>query len=211
MLEFADWCIELKIKELTVFAFAIDNFNRTKEEVDALMDLIRHKLKSKEGEKSKLMKMNIKVSIIGNKNLLENDISNILSDIEKETENNTALTLNICVAYNFTDEKEKVKEGLNQSNKDNKESFQEQFENNLYLGYNLNCDMLIRTSGEHRLSNFLLYQCRFSNLYFFNKNWVEIDFYDFGKILLNYHMNYSQKIKDLLELGNSNNFSIIKN
>lgn len=150
------------------------------------------------------------------------------------------MILNICVAYNSTEEIDNVENKifelkLNEENqedividkdinlsskinsksmlnnkKDFKKEYYEQdlFEKNLYTNKDLSVDMLIRTSGELRLSNFLLYQCRFSIIYFMEKNWPELNYLDFIKMLIYYNIQFPSHIKNLQELSSSNNFRI---
>lgn len=82
------------------------------------------------------------------------------------------------------------------------------FEKYLYSGKDICPDILIRTSGEIRLSNFLLYQCRFSQLFFIEKNWPEFSYYDFFKIILQYNFNSKENRKNLKELSEKNDYKI---
>jgi ditrans,polycis-polyprenyl diphosphate synthase len=227
------WCIDLGIKELTVFAFSIDNFNRSKEEFDALMNLIKEKF-SKLSEKNEFMnKYGVKICIYGNVSFFDNEIREILNKIERDTEGNDNIKLNVCLGYNSTEEIyqtklktiDQLKGGTNSDNKleieiDKKNEFDSdrkdqqystseiinKFESNLYGGYNCNPDILVRTSGEVRLSNFLSYQCRFSMIFFVDKFWPEFSFLDFMKILLRYNIDYSNHTRKLKELEKINSF-----
>ena len=94
---------------------------------------------------------------------------------------------------------------------ENAENLKNEFESKLYGGYNCNPDLLIRTSGETRLSNYLLYQCRFSIIIFIDKFWPELSFYDYFKILLKYSYNYPSHREKLKRLEKENNFEILSN
>ena len=80
----------------------------------------------------------------------------------------------------------------------------EKFEKSLYGGDNCSPDILIRTSGENRLSNFLLYQCQFTMLCFENKLWPEFSFFDFVKIIIRYQINFHERYRNLEELALNN-------
>lgn len=240
LLEIVEWSILLEIKEVTAFAFSIDNFNRSKEEFDNLMDLAKKKF-AKLAEKGEYFdKKNIRVCIYGDLNLLEDkELIRKFSEMEKNTLNNNKIKLNICFSYNSTEEslrslsflQEKIKENENYlSQKDPKSNISNQlsdnksenqidssisndenkkfFENNLYGGYDCKPEILIRTSGEIRLSNFLLYQTRFSMLFFIEKYWPELNFYDYFLILLRYNYNYKSHRKLISEIERNNGVEI---
>lgn len=206
LIEFTDWCLRLKVKELTVFAFAIDNFNRSKEEIDGLMNIFRDKFKitsEKDDENDNyFIKNGIKINIIGNRSMLESDIIEMINELEQKTSKNSSMILNICVAYNFSEEKSHVLEGVHKEieekliGKDEiDKDFQLIFERNLYLNRNIKPDILIRTSGEVRLSNFLLYQIRFSQIYFIEKTWPELCFSDFIKVIFDFHFKFEKRVE----------------
>ena len=85
-----------------------------------------------------------------------------------------------------------------------------ELESHLYGGYNCNPDLLIRTSGETRLSNYLLYQTRFSVIIFIDKYWPEMTFFDFFKILIRYNYNYTNHRSKIKQLEKENCFSILE-
>lgn len=114
------------------------------------------------------------------------------------------MTLYLCVSYNSTEELDKsLSLAIENAKIDKDLSSTERLEKYLYGGMNLSPDILIRTSGENRLSNFMLYQCRFSRIYFIDKNWPEIKFFDFLKIIFQYHFSYDSYHKEMSELKNS--------
>ena len=199
LLQFCEWCVKLDIKELIAYAFSIDNFNRSEEEVTGIKNLIRLKFKKLYEEKEFFQKLNIKVQIIGRVDYFDQDIVDIFKDVEEKTSKNTSLILKICIAYNSTEE---VNRALTNFDFSKNIDPQEEFEKNLYT--NTFPDILIRTSGETRLSNFLLYQTRFSKLYFINKNWPEVTFYDLFKIILYYNIDFSDHSKKIKILEEQN-------
>jgi len=268
LLEVVEWSLYFEVKEVTAFAFSIDNFNRPKEEFDNLVKLAKDKFTYLTEKGEYFDAKQIRVCFYGNLDILQdNELVSKFKKMEEETKNNNILKLNICFSYNSSEEiirafsklNQKVKEDqeklnennlneihLNKSNesfknnsnlnknnrgrkiknpnlqienfksedndKENisfysnneillsKESLKKEFEKNLYGGYNCKPDILIRTSGEIRLSNFLLYQTRFSMLFFIDKFWPELTFFDFLKILVRYNYSYKshmQKIKEI--------------
>lgn len=111
------------------------------------------------------------------------------------------MTLYLCVSYNSTEELDRSLRLSSENMKiDEKLSSVEKFEKYLYDGVNLTPDILIRTSGENRLSNFMLYQCRFSRIYIVEKNWPELNFVDLIKIIFQDHLSHDSYQKQLNEL-----------
>jgi ditrans,polycis-polyprenyl diphosphate synthase len=196
LLDVLQWCIDLEIKELTVFAFSIDNFNRPKNEFEALMNLAKEKF-TKLSEKGELFQQyGVSICFYGNLQMLDDDLKDSFYKMEIDTKDNNILKLNVCFAYNSTEEIYQGIEKIREEGKTDTKSF----DSVLYGGYNCNPDILIRTSGEIRLSNFLLYQTRFSMLFFEDKYWPDFNFYDFVKIILKYNIDYKSHIRAINEL-----------
>ncbi len=151
----ARYCNKIGLKHLTVYAFSTENWSRPQTEVDFLMKLL-------EKHFFRILKNldNIKIRVIGEKKNLSERLLNIINEIEKKTANFTGLELNIAFNYGSRDEIiHAVKEMV-----DNKEEItKENLSKHLYTG---DVDLLIRTSGEERISNFLLWQIFYSELYF---------------------------------------------
>lgn len=123
-----------------------------------------------------------------------------------------SLKLNICFAYNSTEEIFRVKNNIKREKEDNETIIGiEEFEKYLYGGYNCQPDILIRTSGENRLSNFLLYQCRFSLIFFEKEFWPSYQLKDFLKLLIRYNFQIKEHKKNLQRLSIQSNFKIINN
>jgi ditrans,polycis-polyprenyl diphosphate synthase len=135
------------------------------------------------------------------------------------------LVLNVCFSYNFNDElnraltlyhenkSQRYQDLFEESKVESTNEVQkiiENFEKCLYGENNISIDILIRTSGEVRLSNFCLYQCRFSMLCFVNKLWPDFSLMDFLKILLRYQIDYPTRYQNLEELSLKNQFKINK-
>lgn len=170
------------IKVLSVFAFSTENFNRSKDEVDNLMSLFLSFFKS-QGEKIK--KENIKVIFSGNREQLSNSLVKAMEKLEKETVNNDYI-FNICLNYGGQTEiidavKKIVKEKVDTNKLDN-----DTFKNYLYNQLP-DIDLLIRTSGEQRISNFMLYQLAYAELFFIDTYWPAFTCQDFDLILNEYN------------------------
>ena len=203
LLNLLKWSISLNIEELTVFAFSIDNFKRSEEEVNNLISLFKDNFYKFSNNKEAL-KSGIKICIYGKKDLFDNEIQNIFKDIEEKTKNGNKIRLNVCIGYDSTEEIYQAALKCNKNAKD----LRKEFESHLYGGYNCNPELLIRTSGETRLSNYLLYQCRFALILFVEKKWPELNLLDYFWILLKYNYNYNDHKTKLKQLEKDNNFII---
>ncbi|MDD6879287.1 MAG: polyprenyl diphosphate synthase [bacterium] len=174
------------VKQLSVFAFSTENFKRDKEEVDYLMNLI---IKYFKKEADTFNKNNIKVVISGRKDNLRDDVIEAINYIQNYTKQNTGGILNICLNYGGSEEiidaSKKIaklyKEDKIDLNTLNKESFYKYLYNNLKP-----IDLMIRTSGELRVSNFMLYQMAYSEFYFTDKYFPDFDEGEFDKAIDEY-------------------------
>ena len=167
-----------KISFLTLYTFSTENWKRPKTEINFLFDLIRKSLKK---NLKKIIKQGIKINIIGKKQGLPNDIKQTIRNIEKKTLGNKRITLSLALNYGSKEEIINACKGLsnNKKNKINIKSFEEK----LYTKNIPNPDILIRTGGNKRLSNFLLWQVAYSEIFFIDKMWPEFSEVDFNKIL----------------------------
>nr|CAI5843606.1 unnamed protein product [Callosobruchus analis] len=156
------WCRELGVKEVTVYAFSIENFNRTKEEVDTLMSLAKEKFEKVFEEKDKIMMEGIKIRVIGNLSLVPEDIRILLAKSVLLTKDNDKSILNIAFSYTSRDEivhsMKTVVEGLEARKIEPKDVDVDLLSYCMYSNQSPDPDILIRTSGEVRLSDFLLWQ-----------------------------------------------------
>lgn len=170
-------CREIGIQYLTLFAFSSENWGRPTDEVDALMSLLEDYL---EKESSNLQKQEIRLTTIGDTDRLTGSVKEKLLHVMDLTRSNKKMTLNLALSYGSRDEilsavKKIVSES--QEGKLNAEIInQETFSKYLFTREMPDPDLLIRTSGEYRISNFLLWQCAYSELYFTDVLWP-----DFGK------------------------------
>ena len=163
-----DWCFDRGIKILTVYAFSTENWNRSKKEVGYLMRLLKKGLQT---EIRDLHKKGIKVRIIGRVKELSKGLQSAIKETMELTKNNTKGIINIAINYGGRPEiidaiKKIVKKKLSPV------KINEALVNaNLYTAGQSDPDMIIRASGEHRLSGFLTWQSSYSELYFIKKHW----------------------------------------
>ena len=167
-------CVELGIKNLTLYAFSTENWNRPKLEIDFLMQLLFLSLKD---ELKTLNKNNIKFETIGDLTRLPKKISNYLQKVKVETKKNSKLTLTLALSYGSRNEIVNVVRELSDKVKNNiissKNIDETVINDHLYTRNLPDVDLLIRTSGEKRISNFLLWQIAYSELYFTKKLWPD--------------------------------------
>lgn len=180
-------CAELGVKYLTLYAFSTENWNRSSLEIDALMSLLATALKN---ELKTLNDNNIRLNAIGDLKRLPKSQYNALMYVIDNTKNNTRMTLTLCLSYSgrweFTETVKtiasKVKDGsINIENID-----ETLISNNLATAGMPDPDLLIRTSGEERISNYLLWQIAYSELYFTEKYWPDFSKEDLYKAIINY-------------------------
>ncbi len=182
-----EWCIELKIKELTLYAFSIYNFNRPKKEFDFLMNLFEKEFKRIKNDE-RIFKNKIKLNFIGRTWMFPEKVQKEMKELVKLTKNHDNLIVNFAMAYGGKTEvidavkkiAEQVKEGELDINKINEETFGK----NLYL--NDNVDLIVRTSGQIRTSDFLPWQGANAEWIFIEKCWPEFEKEDFIKCIKEY-------------------------
>ena len=165
---------EIGIQFLTLYAFSTENWNRPKLEVKTLMSLLVSSLRK---ELKTLQKNNIKLNAIGNLKSLPEKAQNELSDVIEKTKNNTGLTLSLALNYGSREEIVNVIKNISKKvvNKqlDLEEIDEKIINNHLYTFSLPDVDLMIRTSGEQRISNFLLWQIAYAELYFTNTLWPD--------------------------------------
>lgn len=173
-------CDDFGIKYITVYAFSTENWNRTPAEVNFLMDLVAHTIKN---EISDLFENDVVIKFIGNREPLTDKLKKIFSDAEEKTKNNKGVNLQIAFNYGARDEITTAVKNISQKivNGELKiDDIQEEtISSNLYTKDIPEPDLLIRTGGEKRISNYLLWQIAYSEIIIFNEFWPE-----FGKELL---------------------------
>jgi len=173
--------VERKIPYLTLYTFSTENWKRPEDEINFLFDLIRKSLKK---NLKRIVYQGIKINIIGKKKNLPKDIIKTIKLIEAKTQNNKRIVLNL--ALNYGSKEEIINACKNISFKKNKEISTSNFEKELYTKNIPDPDILIRTGGERRLSNFLLWQLAYTEIFFIDKLWPDFNDNDFNKIIINF-------------------------
>ena len=180
--ECIDASMKLGIKNLTLYVFSTENWNRPKFEVSALMDLLVDTL---DKQKKSLIENNIKVNVFGDLESLNKKPKDKLKDIILSTEKNNKLNLNLAISYGSRQELLKAIREVSNKVKNNiiseKNIDQKIINEHLYTRNLPNVDLLIRTGGESRVSNFLLWQIAYAELYFTDILWPDFkekDFFD---------------------------------
>jgi undecaprenyl diphosphate synthase len=160
---------KLKISHLTVFAFSTENWQRPADEVKFLMSLPFEFL---DRFNKNYKKDNIKINVIGSRNRLSKELANKISEVENNTKDATGLNFIIALNYGSQDE---IIDGINSIIASKEEINKENFRKHLYTKDIPDVDLLIRTSGEYRISNFLLWQIAYSELYFTDTFWPDFN------------------------------------
>ena len=161
-------CVKLEIPYLTLYTFSKENWKRPKKEVDGLMSLLSSSLKS---ELEKLNRNNIVFQIVGKIEEMPSNLQELIMDTINSTKNNTGLTLALALSYSGRQE---IIDATNKILASGKQSIDEDlFKDYLYSPNTPDPDLIIRTGGENRLSNFLLWQSAYSEIYISEKNWPE--------------------------------------
>ncbi len=173
---------QINVEAITLYAFSTENWNRPKLEVDALMSLLINSLKK---ELPDFMKNGVKVNAIGSIDSLPKKAQKVLSDVISDTKDNTDITLTFALSYGSREEIVNTIKNISKKvvNKElNIEEINENTINNHLYTFNLpDVDLMIRTSGEQRISNFLLWQMAYAELYFTDILWPDFreeHFYD---------------------------------
>ncbi|MDC0521158.1 isoprenyl transferase [Candidatus Marinimicrobia bacterium] len=162
-------CSDLNINYLTLYAFSTENWNRPQSEVDSLMSLLSLMLKN---EIKELERNNIVFNVVGRVEDLPKSLQNIISDVIDRTKHNTGLVLSLALSYGGRQE---IIDAVNKIIVSKKSEIinEEIVKNNLYCPEIPDPDLIIRTAGEHRLSNFLLWQSAYAELSVSKKNWPD--------------------------------------
>lgn len=180
-------CVELGIKYLTLYAFSTENWNRPKEEVDALMNIL---VQSILAEMPTLMDQNIKLNAIGNLETLPPECSKTLQESIEKTAGNSKMTLTLALSYSGRWDIMNAIQGIIKDVENNKldsESFSEKvFSEYLSTDGIPDPELMIRTSGEYRISNYMLWQLAYSELYITDILWPDFTKEDLFDAIKNY-------------------------
>jgi tritrans,polycis-undecaprenyl-diphosphate synthase [geranylgeranyl-diphosphate specific] len=187
--EMLNWCLELNIKVLTVYAFSTENIRREPDEVDFLMKLFVENFKMM-AEDERVHKHKIRVKVIGNTAMLPNEVQEAIRYAEERTKSYDEYFFNLAIAYGGREEilraikdvASKVKNGEMRIDDISEESFSRM----LYTSDLPDPDLILRTSGEERISNFLLWQLAYSEFYFSDVYWPGMRKIDFLRAIRDY-------------------------
>ena len=179
-----DYSIKKKISYLTLFTFSSENWKRPKKEVNFLFKLLENYFKK---NLLKVIRNGIKVKIIGNKSKLASNLRKIIKLAENKTRKNKKISVQLALNYGS---KQEIINSMKIVNKKKQKITIKNFEKNLYTSGFPDPDILIRTGGQRRLSNFLLWQIAYTEIFFVKKMWPDFNNNDFQKIL-----NKFKKIK----------------
>ncbi len=164
------------IKYLTVYAFSTENWSRPQSEVKTLMNLLRTYMRT---SLQKCAKNNVRIRVLGDRSKLDEDLIEAIDDLERDTENNTGLQFQIAINYGGRDDIRrgvmKIAEKVRSGELDPASITEETVSENLDTADIPDPDLLIRTSGELRISNFLIWQCAYTEYYFTDVLWPDFN------------------------------------
>ena len=178
----SDWCRNLNIRYLTVYAFSLENFGREEEELEALMDLFEESFRNA-GEDPRVHKYKVRVRALGHRELLPDRVVEAIEYAESRTKDYKDYNYSLAVAYGGRQEivrsMKKIAEKIKSGEIDTDQIDADLISDNLYTSGLPDPDLILRTSGEERVSNFLLWQLAYSELYFADVFWPELRKIDF--------------------------------
>ncbi|XP_055851596.1 dehydrodolichyl diphosphate synthase complex subunit DHDDS [Episyrphus balteatus] len=183
------WCLDAGIQEVTTFAFSIENFKRTEDEVNGLLDLAKEKFEKLLAEEDKLKQHGVRIRVIGNISLLPLELQQVIARAMICTEKNDKLFLNIALSYTSHDEMTQAVEAVLRHGSDTLESEdinERLLDECMYTRQSPAPDLLFRTSGESRISDFLMWQLSTTVLYFTRVLWPQITIWNFLASILTY-------------------------
>ncbi len=178
----SDWCRHLGIRYLTVYAFSLENFDRDEKELSPLMDLFEESFRSA-GDDPRVHQNKVRVRAIGHREMLPDKVVKAIEYAESKTKDYNDFNYNLAVAYGGRQELVRSMEKIAEKVKEGKiipsEIDAELISSNLYTSGLPDPDLILRTSGEERISNFLLWQIAYSELYFADVYWPDMRKIDF--------------------------------
>ena len=177
--EIARYCNKIGVKYLTVYAFSTENWKRPKEEIDGIMNLLRDYLKDSTNFKGE----NIKLRFIGDRAALPVDIQSLMDNSEKESDNATGMTACLALNYGGRDEITKAVQKIIEEGTCSEDINEDLISSKLFTAQYPDPDLVIRVSGEYRLSNFLVWQSAYSEFYFDKVLWPDFSVKDLDKAI----------------------------
>uniref|UniRef100_L7M1S6 Alkyl transferase n=1 Tax=Rhipicephalus pulchellus TaxID=72859 RepID=L7M1S6_RHIPC len=171
------WCSELGVTEVTVYAFSIENFKRSKDEVDGLLDLALQKLRNMLNEMDKIHEHGVCIRVLGNLSYLPVELQKVVAEVVHQTQANSRCFLNICLSYTSRDEickaMQELATGVEKGILSPNDVSEAALSQAMYSRKSRDPELLIRTSGEVRLSDFMLWQSSRSVIEFTTVLWPE--------------------------------------
>jgi tritrans,polycis-undecaprenyl-diphosphate synthase [geranylgeranyl-diphosphate specific] len=187
--EVLNWCIKAGVKILTVYAFSTENFSRGEDEVDFLLKLIKDMMYSL-GDDDRIHKNRVRVKMIGDRSIIPDDLREAVEYAEEKTKDYDGYHFNVAVAYGGRQEIINAVKSVAQAVKDGKmdvdDITEESLSVNMYTSSDPDPDLVLRTSAELRLSNFLIWQMAYSELYFPYIYWPSFRYIDFLRAIGSY-------------------------
>lgn len=174
-------CKELGVSNVSLYALSTENWNRSQREIDALLSLFRKFIIT---EKDKLLEHGTRVRFVGDLSRFDDDLQQQMREIEETTAYITERTVFICLSYGGRLEITRAAEAMAQTGD---EYTEENFEKHLWSHDMPDVDLMIRTGGNHRLSNFLLWRCAYAELYFTDTRWPAFTAGELDQIVADYH------------------------
>lgn len=182
----ARYCNEIGIRYLTVYAFSTENWKRSKEEVDGIMNLLREYLIDSANFKDE----NIRLTFIGDLSRLEPDILDLIDNAEKDSQDATGLQVNIALNYGGRDEivhaVRRIAEDVSKGQMDIADINEQTVSDNLYTAGMPDPDLVIRPSGEYRLSNYLVWQTAYAEFWFTDVLWPDFSKNDLDEAIVSF-------------------------
>lgn len=202
--EIVEACVEVGVSYLTLYAFSTENWNRPKEEVDGLMELLVATISM---ETPKLHEKGVKLEVIGDIESLPISCQKELQESRNITANNTRVTLILALSYSskweITNSVKQIAKQVEEGKISASQITQDLIEKHLKTNAWPNPELMIRTSGEHRISNFLLWQLAYAEFYFTDVLWPDFRKNDFFKAIISYQ-NRERRFGKTSEQLNSN-------
>lgn len=181
--DIARYCNKIGVKHLTVYAFSTENWRRPEEEVKGIMNILRDYLK----DSKNYIKENIRLTFIGDRTPLPDDINELMLSAEKDSENATGLVCHIAVNYGGRDEIVNAVKSIAEKGVDAADITEEMISKYLYTADYPDPELIIRPSGELRLSNFLIWQAAYSEFWFSDVLWPDFSAKDLDKAIEDYN------------------------
>jgi len=184
--EFLEWCTDTGIRNVVLYSFSAENFNRTPGEIDELMELFRQGFEELSNEPT-IMEKSVRIRVIGNIHLLPPKVQEVIRVVEEKTKDNKSYDLAFAIAYGGREEILHACRSIAKDVQDGaikvEDIDEDLFRKNLYASDIPDPDMVIRTSGEQRLSGFLPWQATYSELFFVDVHWPAFRKIDFLRLL----------------------------